>query len=117
MQLIKTNEEKWLDKKGYSKKIFLNEKDLNHPGALVQMIKIKAGKTAASHHHKVQREIFYFLSNNGYFIVDGEKISLNIGDLLVIEPNEKHIVVNDTKKDFIYLAFKTDYSENDLYWD
>lgn len=117
MRLIDTNKEKWLDKEGYSKKIFLNEKDLNHPGALVQMIKVKVGERAQPHHHKIQTEIFYFFDNRGFFIVNGEKIDLKASDILVIEPNDKHTAESNCDKDFIYLAFKTKYSEDDLYWD
>ncbi|MBU3918341.1 hypothetical protein KKC63_00305 [Patescibacteria group bacterium] len=84
MKLIKEDNKEWLDKKGYSKKIFLNDKDLNYPGALVQLIKIKPGETAEIHHHKKQIEIFYFLNENGYFIVNEKKIDLKIGDVLVI---------------------------------
>lgn len=117
MKFIKTKEKPWQDKKGYSKRIFLDEKDLAHPGALVQEIKIKPRETAASHFHKKQTEIFYFLNTNGYFTVNGEKIAPEVGDILVVEPNDKHITTNDTDKDFLYMAFKVNYDEKDLYWD
>jgi len=117
MKLIDTNKQDWEDKEGYSKKIFLDEKDLNHPGALVQMIKVKAGERAESHHHKIQTEIFYFFDNTGFFIVNGEKVNLKAGDILVVEPNDKHTAESTGDNDFVYLAFKTDYSSDDLYWD
>lgn len=69
----------------------MDENDLNYKGALVQQLKIKPGETAESHHHKKQTEIFYFLNTNGYFIVNGEKIIPEIGDIIVIEPNDKHL--------------------------
>jgi len=117
MKFIKTGEKEWEDKKGYSKRIFLDEKDLKHPGALVQEIKIKARDRAESHFHKKQTEIFYFLNTNGYFIVNGEKIVPTVGDIIVVEPNDKHITVNDSDKDFLYMAFKVNYDEKDSYWD
>jgi quercetin dioxygenase-like cupin family protein len=116
MKVIKTQDKEWLDKKGYSKKIFLDGKDLNKPGTLVQEIKIKSGETAKEHYHKKQTEIFYFLSKNGYWIINGERLDFEIGEVLVIEPRDKHIVVNDSKDDYIYLAFKFDYDTEDLYW-
>ena len=109
MKLIKNNESRWQEKEGYSKKILLE--------GVVQEIKIKAGETAKSHHHKVQKEIFYFLSDFGYWIVNGEQIKPKIGDCLIIEPMDKHTVINESEKDYIYLAFKINYAENDLYWD
>lgn len=116
MKLIKSNSKEWLDRKGYSKKIYLDENDLQK-GSLVQKIKIKTEETAESHFHKKQTEIFYFLNENGYFIVNGEKIEVKIDDVLVVEPFDKHIVVNETKEDFLYMAFKLNYSEDDLFWD
>lgn len=117
MKLIRSDEKQWQDKEGYSKKVILNGADLDFPGALVQQIKIKPGETAASHYHQKQTEIFYFLNGNGYFIVNGEKISLQAGDALVVEPNDKHTVINETNQDFLYVAFKLNYAEQDLFWD
>lgn len=116
MKLIKSNSKDYLDKKGYSKKIYLDENDLQK-GSLVQKIKIKPGETAESHFHKIQTEIFYFLNKNGYFVVNGEKIDIEVDDVLVVEPFDKHIVVNNTDEDFLYMAFKLNYEENDIVWD
>jgi len=117
MKFIKSSEKSWDKKEGYSKKIFLTEKDLNISGAHVQQIKIKPHETAKKHYHKIQTEIFYFLNNNGYFVVNGKKITIKQGDIIVIEPNEKHETVNDTDNDLLYLAFKLNYKEEDFYWD
>ena len=116
MKIIKPEDKEWLQKQGYSKKIFLDEKDLNYPGGLVQEIKIKPGEIGADHYHKKQTEIFYFLTDNGYWIINGEKMTFKIGDVLVIEPFDKHTTVNGTDKDYIYLAFKFNYNVDDLYW-
>lgn len=117
MKFLQENTFEWKDKQGYSKKIFLTEDDLKHPGTLVQMIKIKAHDEAKSHFHKKQTEVFYFLNANGYFTVNGEKIIPKVGDIIVIEPHDKHIVTNDTDNDFLYMAFKVNFDEEDCYWD
>lgn len=117
MKIVRSADKGWQDKDGYSKKIFLDEDDLHHPGSLVQEIKIKAGESAKPHHHKVQTEIFYFLTENGYWIINGQQMDFRIGDVLVIEPGDKHAVINDSAQDYIYLAFKIKYEPNDLYWD
>lgn len=117
MKFIRSDEKQWSDKNGYSKKIFLNEKDLKHPGVLVQQLKIKPRDEAAIHHHKKQTEIFYFLNNFGYFIVNGQKIVPEIGDVLVVEPNDKHTVINESGENYLYVAFKINYDEKDLFWD
>lgn len=117
MKIVKSQNKEWIEKEGYSKKIFLDETDLNVQGSLVQEIKIKAGQTANSHYHQKQKEIFYFLTKAGYWIINGEKMIFEIGDVLVIEPFDKHTVVNDTLLDYIYLAFKIDYDSKDIYWE
>ena len=113
MQFIKAREKEWQEKQGYSKKVFLSSIELKHPGVLVQKIKIKAHDEAPSHYHKKQIEVFYFLNTNGFFIVNGEKIQPKRSDIIVIEPSDKHTVINNTDKDFLYLAFKLNYSEDD----
>jgi mannose-6-phosphate isomerase-like protein (cupin superfamily) len=117
MKLVKSSGKEWLDKEGYSKKIFLDEDDLNQKGMLVQKIKIKPGDVAKSHYHKKQTEIFYFLNTVGEFIVNGEKVDLKVDDVLVIEPLDKHEVRNDSNEDFLYMAFKFNYESDDLIWD
>lgn len=116
MKIIKSNNKVWLEKEGYSKKIFLDEEDLGYKGALVQEIKIKPGETAREHFHKKQTEIFYFLTKSGYWIINGEKKEFEIGDILVIEPLDKHEVTNNTSSDYKYMAFKYNYEEKDTYW-
>ncbi len=117
MKFVQSNSKQREDKKGYSKKIILNEEELNNPWSLVQQIKIKAWDTAASHFHKIQTEIFYLLDENGYRIVNDEEIHPQAWDVLVIEPNDKHTVVANATTDYIYLAFKIKYDPNDLYRD
>lgn len=117
MKVIKPEDKVWQDKDGYSKKVFLDENDLQHKGSLVQEIKIKAGETAAKHYHKIQTEIFYFLNNQGYWIINEEKMEFQSGEILVIEPQDRHTVVNNTNKDYLYLAFKINYIPDDLYWE
>jgi quercetin dioxygenase-like cupin family protein len=116
MKIVKTQNKEWLQKEGYSKKILLDENELNHKGGLVQLIKLKPGERAETHHHKEQTEIFYFLTKNGYWVINNEKFEFEIGDTLVIEPNDKHLIINDTDQDYIYLVFKYDYAPDDLYW-
>ncbi len=116
MKIVKSNDKEWQQKEGYSKKILLNEKDLNQKGGLVQLIKVKPNEVADNHYHKKQTEIFYFLTKNGYWMINGEKFTFEIGDTLVIEPNDEHYAMNNTKEEYIYLAFKFNYSSDDLYW-
>jgi quercetin dioxygenase-like cupin family protein len=116
MKKINKNDGVWIRKAGYSKKVFLDDKELGKPGIFFQQLKIKPGQIAKNHYHKKQTEIFYFLNNKGYFVVNGKKIVVKKGDILVIEPGDEHEVVNNSKEDFLYLAFKFDVDSEDFYW-
>ena len=115
MKIVKSNDKQWLSMEGYSKKIFLDSKDLGINRARIQQIKIKPGETAKEHYHKKQTEIFCFLTSNGYWIINGQKKEFEVGDTLVIEPFDKHEVINDSSSDYTYLAVKYNYEENDSF--
>ncbi len=117
MKFVQWDTKPWDDKQGYSKKIYLDEKELNAPWNLVQQLKVSAWQRAEIHYHKVQTEIFYFFDDTGYWIVNWETIHPKSWDVLVIEPNDKHTVVNETDKDYIYICFKINYVSNDFYLD
>ncbi len=42
------------------------------------------------------------MKKNGYWLINGKKIFIDI---------------NETNKDFLYIAFKFGYSEEDIFWD
>ena len=112
MKIKKLNEVDWLEKVGYSKKIYFGEDDLDK-GSLVQVIRLKPGEKIEPHHHEKQSEVLYMLNKNGYFIVNDEKIEVDVGDVVVIEPMDKHITVNDTDEGFLFLCFKINFVEGD----
>ncbi len=114
MQIIKPNDKSWEEGQGYNKKILFDDIDKNN--VVVQEVKIKPQETAKTHFHKIQTEIFYFLASNGYWVINGEKRKFEIGDILIIEPMDEHSVVNQTNKDYLYLAFKYNYDPKDIYW-
>ncbi len=112
---IKSADVPWTEKPGYSKKILLTPELLGKPGLLVQSLRIKPNEVCAPHLHKKQTEIFYFLNTNGEFSINGKKVDLSAGDAFVVEPNDVHTVRNDSDEDFLYVAFKFDWVENDYF--
>jgi len=117
MKFIPWDTKEWQDNPWYSKKIYLNEKELNSPWNLVQQLKVPAWQRAEIHYHKIQTEVFYFFDDTGYWIVNGEEIHPKAWDVLVIQPNDKHTAVNETDRDYIYICFKINYALNDFYLD
>ncbi len=120
MKFVQWDQKEWLHKEWYSKKIYLNEDDLHAPWTLVQQLSLPAGQRAEIHYHKLQTEIFYFFDDTGYRIVNGEEIHPKAWDVLIIEPNDRYTVVNQTNKEYIYVCFKLNYpvhGANDFYRD
>ena len=81
---------------------------------MVQEVIIPAHQVANAHYHEHTTEVFYFLTEHGYRIVNEEKIVPKIGDVLLIEPGDIHTVVNETDQDYRYLVFKINAVDNDL---
>ena len=117
MQHIRNQEAEWTRKPGYSKKVLATPDLLGQSGLLVQELEISPGQIAAYHYHKQQTEIFYFLNTVGEFWVNGARVPLAVGDLLIVEPNDKHEVRNTNAEPFRYVAFKFNWVENDYFED
>ena len=111
MKFVQWNEKEVQHNPWYDKKILREWIQWN----LVQEIIIPPHEVAKSHHHKIQTEIFYFLTDNGCRIVNWEKIFPKIWDILVIEPNDAHTVINESDDKYLYIAFKVNYAPDDLY--
>lgn len=41
------------------------------------------------HYHKKNEEIYYIISGNGKFVIDGEEVVLNTGDFVKVNPEGK----------------------------
>ncbi len=117
MQHIKNSDAAWTRKPGYSKKILATPEVLKKPGLLVQELEIAPSQVAERHYHKQQVEIFYFLNTVGEFWVNGERIPLAAGDLLIVEPTDVHEVRNTSTEPFRYVAFKYNWVEDDYFED
>lgn len=115
MKHIKAADVAWTEKPGYSKKVLATPELLGKPGLLVQSLRIAPHDSVSLHFHKKQTEVFYFLNTNGSFSVNGKEIPLAVGDVLVVEPNDIHATKNDSDEDFLYVAFKFDWVDNDYF--
>jgi len=116
MKLKRLAETNLLNKEDYSKRIYFGEESLGK-GSLIQEIIVKPGEVLKSHYHEKQTEVLYMLNENGYLIINDEKLELKTGDVLVVEPMDRHITINNTDKDFLYLCFKINFVEGDSIWE
>ncbi|MEM1060597.1 MAG: cupin domain-containing protein [Verrucomicrobiota bacterium] len=107
----------WIQGHGYRKQPLLEAGKLACPGTRIQRVEIPPQGSVAAHHHKLQTEVFHFLEGTGYFIVNGRRLDCRPGDVLTVQPGDIHSTHNPGGAPWRYLAFKTNWAEDDLYWD
>jgi quercetin dioxygenase-like cupin family protein len=67
------------------------------------------------HFHKEVTETFYVLAGEILVWVDGTEFRLKTGDILTIQPGEKHWLDNDRDEDFRAIFMKYPLDPNDRY--
>jgi quercetin dioxygenase-like cupin family protein len=100
---------------GYLKRVLIDEATLGIPGSFIQEVEFRKGDVVRQHHHRFQTEIFYAL-DEAPFLINGLKVTMSPGDLLVCEPGDVHgnpIIPHD----FRILVLKVNYRENDIVWE
>jgi len=60
-----------------------------------------------SHFHKKTEEVFWFIEGEPLFLINKEKIRVRKGDVYVIEPGEKHNILNDTNRECFIVFSKS----------
>ncbi|NWF36090.1 cupin domain-containing protein [Mariprofundus sp. KV] len=86
------------------KRVLLHESELPCSVRLSQAI-LAPGQQVSAHHHEHICEVFYLLSGEGEFIVDGESVKVGEGSTIRIDAGEVHAVVNSSDKDMSLLYF------------
>jgi len=70
----------------------------------VAEISIRPGGSSASHRHRRSEETYYILRGEGRLVIDGQSHALRAGDACLIEPGERHRIVNETEDELVFLA-------------
>lgn len=116
MKFVKSNEKKWLERQGYSKKILLTEEDLKSKGNLVQIVRNKAHTEIKPHYHNEMVEIYHVFKGRAIIFCGETKVRVQPGDTFLCEPREVHGVDNDTDEDFQFVVFKIKAKKDDTVW-
>jgi quercetin dioxygenase-like cupin family protein len=115
MKHIEPSQKDWRTGRGYSKRVVLGREDIGLKVDLVQEVMFKKGDKVPLHHHEVQTEIFYAITET-LFEINGEDVLMRPGDIIFCEPGDVHgnpTVPEDSK----ILVLKVDYKEDDIVWD
>jgi len=86
------------------KRVLLYESELPCSVRLWQAT-LTPGQQVSAHHHEHICEVFYLLSGEGEFIIDGETVEVGEGSTIRIDAGEVHAVVNSSDKDMSLLYF------------
>ncbi len=86
---------------------------LQGPRMNFAIVQFMPGEDFQAHYHNVMEENFFILEGKVDIYVDGKKNTLTEGDLIEIEPNEVHYVVNPYDKPIKMIAALAPYTEND----
>ena len=116
MKQVDITDEGWISASGYKKNVLLTEMDLQSKGARVQVVHIAAGETVADHFHESSFEVYYVLEGQCTLFANGERVLLQPGSLLLMEPGDVHSLHNHGSEPFLVLVFKTNAEEGDTFW-
>lgn len=86
------------------------------PGYEWGVVKLAPGQSSKDyglHIHHVVEETFYFLSGTPKFVIQGEEHRVKPGEAYVIEPRDRHNLVNDTEEDCVAVFMKYPYDPSD----
>lgn len=67
---------------------------LDGPRVKLGVVQLQKGEDFKAHYHKIMEENFFILEGEIEFTVEGETIICKEGDLIHIEPSEKHYLRN-----------------------
>ena len=116
MRKVAVDEQAWITATGYKKNVLLTGDDLHSAGALVQLVTIEAGETIPDHYHEASIEVYYVLQGTCQLFVNDDKVLLQPGSCLLMEPGDVHRLHNHGSQRFLLLVLKTNARNADTYW-
>jgi len=80
--------------------------------SMVNWATIPPHKSFQNHYHEDMQEIFIMLDDGAEAYINGKKIELYKGDVMVVDPRETHEMKNITDKPLEYVVFGVAGSKN-----
>lgn len=77
------------------------------------VVVLKPGQDFKSHYHQVMEENFLMLEGQLDFIVDTRLVTCKAGDLIHLEPNESHYLINNYEETAKAVFMLSPFTEND----
>jgi len=86
------------------------------PNYKLKKITVDPGQRISYQYHKKRSESWTITEGSGEVIIDGEKISVNYGDIIKINTGSKHRVINNSSSilEFIEVQTGSYFGEDDI---
>ena len=88
---------------------------VNIPQYCGKVLYLKKGHTCPLHYHKEKHETFFIWKGKVEMEVDGEKVLMKPGDVLIMEQGKKH-KFTALEEDAIIFEFSGEHKEEDSYF-
>lgn len=86
---------------------------LDSPALSVIQERMPPGASEQPHYHKFAQQLFYILSGEAEFTVDGTRLTLSLGDSITIKPGQVHGLKNSTEAELLFLVISQPRSHGD----
>ena len=73
-------------------------------GRVCAFMRLAPGHEVGRHRHEGDSEVFYILSGKGKYLLDGELVDVEPGDILFVDDGEEHYLLNSGDADLDYIA-------------
>lgn len=82
-------------------------------GLSVKQERMPGGTREKLHFHSQAQQFFFILQGSATFYLEGEKVEVSTQKGLLIEPNTKHFIANETDESLEFLVISQPTTNND----
>ena len=84
--------------------IILKKEEFCEKGRLFNHCVLHPGEAVGTHPHNNEFEVYYILSGTGEYNDNGQKSTVEKGDMTVCSSGESHGLINTGKEDLVFMA-------------
>ncbi len=77
------------------------------------IVVLKPGQDFKGHYHQIMEENFLMLEGQLDFYIDGKPVTCKAGELIHVEPNEAHYLINNSNETAKAVFILAPFTEND----
>ena len=86
------------------KRDILTADEMYGKGRVCSILTLDPDCEIGKHKHEGDCEVFLILSGTGKYLLDGELVDVEPGDILFVDDGEEHYMLNDGMEPLVYVA-------------